>query len=320
MAVQAQYPSNVLLNRNGQEGQDYSLQTHQAGMFLDHSHAMLNNGEATNHRKEVREICGDSTENNIAGPFPSMNVYTFPLKPQQHPQLIELSQLHNKPVSTGLRLSFTDQQNHEQQQQHQSVIDKSSAIMSKFKEDLAAHVRQQRDEIDQFIRAQEEQLRRTIAQTTQRHYHTLLCTAEEALARKLREKEAEVEKAKRKNIELHARAAQLVAQTQAWQARARSQEVAAASLRAHLEQATRDGAHGRKVDVNVSEDAGSVYVDPNRTSAASEPSCRGCRKRAATVLMLPCRHLSVCTECDRVAHVCPLCSCPRNSSIEVYLA
>ncbi|KAK4742034.1 hypothetical protein SAY87_000035 [Trapa incisa] len=326
MAVQAQYPSNVLhFNRNGQEGQDCSLQGHPGGMFLDHSHAMLNNGEATtSQRKRVREICGGSTENNIAGPSPSLNVHCFPTQPKQPPQLIEPSHLHNKSVSTGLRLSFADQKNHHQHLQHQRVVDNSSGMMYMFEEDLAAHVKQQREEIDQFIRAQEEQLRHTIAQKMQMHYHTLLGMAEEALARRLREKEAEVEKAKRKNTELQARAAHLVAQAQVWQARARSQEAAAASLRAHLEQAMRGGAHERKVDVSGSddqsaEDAESVYVDPNRASAESGLTCRACRKRGATVLMLPCRHLSACTECDRAAHVCPLCSRSRSSSIEVYL-
>lgn len=85
------------------------------------------------------------------------------MQPQQPPQLIELSQLHNNSVSTGLRLSFDDQQNHhhhhhrnqaQQQQQQQKAVDNSSAILSLFKEDLVAHVRQQREEIDQFLRAQ----------------------------------------------------------------------------------------------------------------------------------------------------------------------
>lgn len=174
---------------------------------------------------------------------------------------------------------------------------------------------------------QGEQLRRALAQKRQRHYRELLGVAEEALAGRLREKEAEVEKARCKNSELQARAAQLGAQAQAWQARARSQEAAAASLRAHLQQAMRGGAHDRKVDISgaavsegqSAEDAGSVYVDPNRTPVASEPSCRACRKRAATVLTLPCRHLSLCTGCERMAHACPLCSCAKSSSIEVYL-
>ncbi|OWM88313.1 BOI-related E3 ubiquitin-protein ligase 1 [Punica granatum] len=329
MAVQAQYPSNVLfLNRNVQEGQDYSLQPHPAGIFLDQSHVLHNNGGMTNQRKRGRE----AADNNMVGPSSSMNVYSLSQQPQQPPQLIDLSQLHNNSVSTGLRLSFNNQHHHhyhqqQQQQQQQKIVDNSSEILSMFKEDLTAHVRQQREEIDQFLLAQGEQLRRTLAEKRQRHYHGLLGAAEESLARRLREKEAEVEKARRRNAELQARAAQLGAEAQVWQEKARSQEAAAVSLRAHLQQAMMGGgAHDRKVDscgVAVSEgqaaeDAESVYVDPDRT-ALSEPSCKACRRRTATVLLLPCRHLSLCKECERVAHTCPLCYCARSSSIEVHL-
>ncbi|KAH7549717.1 hypothetical protein JRO89_XS13G0071700 [Xanthoceras sorbifolium] len=48
MAVQAQYPSNVLLlNRTGQEGHDYMLQPQPGvagGGFLDQSYMLFNNG------------------------------------------------------------------------------------------------------------------------------------------------------------------------------------------------------------------------------------------------------------------------------------
>lgn len=169
-------------------------------------------------------------------------------------------------------------------------------------------------------------MRRTLTEKRQRHYRALLSVAEESLARRLREKDAEVEKAKRKNAELQAQAAQLGAEAQFWQAKALSQEAAAASLRAHIQQAMMGGGNDRKVDgcsaaeyeSQAAEDAESVYVDPDRESS-SEPSCKACRRRAATVLMLPCRHLSVCKECERVVRACPHCSCARTSSIEVYL-
>ncbi|KAK4751718.1 hypothetical protein SAY87_020516 [Trapa incisa] len=346
MAVQAQYPSNVLLlDRNVQGGgQDYSSQPRPGEIFLDQSHAMANNGGmGINHRKRGREICGGAAaaDNNIniIGSSSSMNFYSLSLQPQQPSQLVELSQLHNNSVSTGLHLSFSDQQNHnhhrlnnrnhpqQQQQQQQNAVGNSSAMLSLLNEDLAAHVRQQSEEIDQFLRVQGEQLRRALAEKWHRHYRALLGSAEESLSRRLREKEAEMEKAMRRNAELQARAAQLGAETQLWQAKARSHEAAVASLRGHIQQALMGAAaHNRKVDscgaaaseVHAAEDAESAYVDPDRPSL-SEPSCKGCRRRTATVLLLPCRHLSVCRECERVAHVCPLCSCVRSSSIEVYL-
>ncbi|KAM6557408.1 hypothetical protein CsatB_004427 [Cannabis sativa] len=363
MAVQAQYPSNILLlNRNGQEGHDYSLQQHQDGLFLDQTSMIFNNVGASNTsnnnnnnnnnnnpRKRVREA-------SVATP-----INHFSLQP---PQLIDLSQLHNQSqpnvVSTGLRLSFGEQHqqhnqnnhnhqnhyHHHQQQQSQqlqqlnqsssSSASASTSLLSVMAEDFASQIKQQRDEIDQFLQAQGEQLRRTLAEKRQRHYRALLSAAEESISRRLREKEAEVEKATRRNAELEARAAQLTVEAQIWQAKVRAQEATAATLQAQLQQAIMNGGgggggRGLVDDGGVScageggvegqaEDAESAYIDPDRVTTASGPSCKACRKRVASMVILPCRHLCLCTECDRVVQACPLCLSLRNSSVEVFLS
>ncbi|EEF33623.1 ubiquitin-protein ligase, putative, partial [Ricinus communis] len=199
-------------------------------------------------------------------------------------------------------------------------------------EDFATQIKRQRDEIDHFLQAQGEQLRRTLAEKRQRHYRALLSAAEESISMRLREKEAEVEKATRRNSELEARAAQLSVEAQVWQAKARAQETAAASLQAQLQQAIMSGGGGVTADnrrgddglgcsggggiEGQAEDAESAYVDPERVTVSGGPTCKGCRKRAATVVVLPCRHLCMCTECDQVAQACPLCLQVRNSSVE----
>ena len=144
-----------------------------------------------------------------------------------------------------------------------------------------------------------------------------------------------MEKATRRNADLEARAAELTVEAQVWQAKARAQEATAASLHAQLQQAIMSGgAHDRRgLDEGgiscaaggggvegQAEDAESAYVDPDRVATASVPSCKACRKRVASVVILPCRHLCLCTECDRVVHACPLCFSLRNSSVEVFLS
>ncbi|PON47140.1 43kDa postsynaptic protein [Parasponia andersonii] len=359
MAVQAQYPLNVLLlNRNGQEGHDYSLQQQPGGLFLDQASMIFNNvGASTttnNPRKRGREASVTTT--GITAPI---NI-PFCLQQSQPPQLVDLSQLQNQNqpnvVSTGLRLSFGEgqqqqlqqsqsshnhnhhhhQQQSQQLQQFNQTSSSSSSLLSEMAEDFASQIKQQRDEIDQFLQAQGEQLRRTLAEKRQRHYRALLSAAEESVARRLREKEAEVEKAARRNAELEARAAQLSVEAQIWRAKARAQEATAASLQAQLQQAIMSGggaAQDRRGLLDeggitcaaegghVAEDAESAYVDPDRVeAAASGPSCKACRKRVASVVILPCRHLCLCTECDRVVQACPLCLSLRNSSVEVFLS
>ncbi|PRQ18602.1 putative transcription factor C2H2 family [Rosa chinensis] len=343
MAVQAQYPSNILfLNRNAQEPHDYSLQAQQ-GLYLDQSHMLFNNGvggNSTNQRKRGRET---SVGTDIT---PSM--IPFSLQP---PQLIDLSQLHNhnhnhnhhpNVVSTGLRLSFGDQQQQfqqhhhnqqQQQQQQQQDCHSSSSLLSVLAEDFASQIKQQRDELDQFLQAQGEQLQRTLAEKRQTHYRALLGAAEESISRKLREKEAEVQKATRRNAELEARAAQLSVEAQIWQAKARAQEATAASLQVQVQQAkammsagfqvagaqdSRRADDGLTCAENQAEDAESGYIDPERATG-SGPSCKACRKGVASVVLLPCRHLCLCTECDQMVQSCPLCLTLRNSSVEVFL-
>lgn len=185
-------------------------------------------------------------------------------------------------------------------------------------------------------------MRRTLAEKRQRHYRVLLGAAEESVARRLREKEVEVEKAARRNAELEAKATQLSMEAQAWQARARVQENMAATLQMQLQQAMITasgggirGQNGGQVQPDGgdewgggnsaavvggdAEDAESAYIDPDRVVVSSGPSCKACRKRGASVVVLPCRHLCLCSQCDSVAQACPVCFSIRSSSVEVYL-
>ncbi|CAK9171478.1 unnamed protein product [Ilex paraguariensis] len=339
MAVQAQYPSNVLfLNRSVQEGNnplgdEYSLQPQpgggERGGFFDQSHMLFNNGVlGTNHsRKRGRD-------GNI-NPLASMQ--------SQPSQLIDVTQLHTPQpnvVSTGLRLAFGDQQQFQlqqrqqhqqpqtQNQQQQTLSPQSSVLLSLLAEDFEAQIKQQRDEIEHFLQAQGEQLRRTLAERRQSHYRALLRAAEESVAKRLRDKEAEVEKAARQNAELETRAARLSAEAQVWQAKARAQEATAATLQAQLQQAImsgqdrEEGGGGRGqgcAAAGEAEDAESAYIDPDRVVVSTGPCCKACRKRVASVVLLPCRHLCVCTVCDAVVQACPLCLSLRSSSVEVFL-
>ncbi|CAN4127755.1 unnamed protein product [Withania somnifera] len=328
MAVQAQYPSNVLfLNRNVQEGKsplgnDYSLQPQPGGgggSFLDQTQMLFNPGAGANSRKRGRELTSATAAMN----------QLMSMQSQPQPQLIDLTQLHTlspsqqqppNVVSTGLRLAFEDQQQ-QHHHHHHSLSPQSSAFYSILTEDLATHMKQQRAEIDHLLLIQGEQLKRTLAEKRQRHYRALMGAAEESMARRLREKEAEMEKAARKNAELEARAAQLSAEAQAWQARARAraQEVTAATLQAQLQHAMMNGGEEGKGS-GEPEDAESAYIDPDRVVESTCPRCKACRKRVASVVVLSCRHLSLCTECDAVAQACPLCFSIRTSSLEVFFS
>ncbi|KAE8722210.1 DEAD-box ATP-dependent RNA helicase 5 [Hibiscus syriacus] len=169
-------------------------------------------------------------------------------------------------------------------------------------DDLETQIERQRDELDRFLQAQGEELRRTLAEKGRRHYRALLEVAEETVERRLREKEKEVEKAKRRNIELEARAAQLSVE---------------AGLASESQDAGGNGSFrcaGGGLEAQA-EDAESAYVDPERM-AMSGPSCKAVGLVSQRVL-LPCQHLCLCAKCDQVAQACPICLTFRNSSVEL---
>ncbi|KAG1359392.1 BOI-related E3 ubiquitin-protein ligase 1 [Cocos nucifera] len=237
------------------------------------------------------------------------------------PVVLSLAQLQAPPpplVSTGLRVAFEDQ--HQYQNLNPCNCLLSSPLFSPvLSDDVAPQLNEHQQEFDRFLRAQEAQLRRTLAEKRRRHCAALLCAAEAAVARTLREKEAEVDRAVRRGAELEGRLARLKAESLAWQTKAMANQAAAAALQAQLQKAQAAAADERETECRDSpaQDAESAHVDP------SPSACRSCREAPASVVVLPCRHLCLCPDCDSstagggVAQSCPVCQCATTGSLHV---
>lgn len=62
-------------------------------------------------------------------------------------------------------------------------------------------------------------------------------------------------------------------------------------------------------------------VDGRGTSGNSSARwCRNCGKEESCVLILPCRHLCLCTVCGSSLHTCPICKTPKNVSLHVNMS
>ncbi|KAK1286588.1 hypothetical protein QJS10_CPB20g01333 [Acorus calamus] len=303
MAVQAQYPSNALFfNRGVQEG-DYQE--------LLQPNMLFSNGATTtttNPRKRTREADAAAT----AIPSQPNNLFFHTMIPNQT-AMVNLSQLQqNQIVSTGLRLSSENT---------------NFLFTSQLNEELSVQIKQHRDEIHRLLTTQAENLRRVLAEKRQKHYRALLCAAEEAASRRLSETEAEAAMAARRNAELESRVSHLQGQSRAWQARARAQEAEAAVLKAELQRASATGERSPGGVGGDAEDAESAYEDPERVeTVGSVPACRACRVRPVSVVVLPCRHLCLCSACDVAAAgaggaaACPVCLSVRSASVQVFLS
>lgn len=63
--------------------------------------------------------------------------------------------------------------------------------------------------------------------------------------------------------------------------------------------------------------------DEGGTSGGGSKSrrlCRNCGKEESCVLILPCRHLCLCTVCGSTLHTCPVCKSFKNASVHVNMS
>ncbi|XP_064961902.1 BOI-related E3 ubiquitin-protein ligase 1-like [Musa acuminata AAA Group] len=327
MALQAQYPSNFVLRRE-QERKEMESAPQVATGFLGQSAVLVTDGANGNAQKRSREAAGIP----LAPPPQQQNhpVSLISLQAQPcSPALVNLAPQHqiHQPslLTTCLGLASEDKQHHRSPKQFNlfsSSPASSSSCSSLFSSELAAQINHQNNEIEQFLLAKGEQLRRALAERRQRHYRALLSAAEKSAARRLREKEAEVEREARRRAELEDRLGRLRTESMAWQAKAMADQATAAALHAQLQQAVAarppPAAGGECGDPPTAEDAESAYVDPNRVE--HEVACRTCRWRRASVVLLPCRHLCLCDACEAAAELCPVCACARAGSVGVFLS
>lgn len=256
-----------------------------------------------------------------------------------HPQWLQAEKRQpNSLVSTGLHLSFSDSHRQQQRQnklhclQNQTNTDHDGEENDENRGeeeeenlDLTAAINFHNDEIDRFLQAQREQLRRTLEGTRRKHYHALISAAELSVSRRMQEKATELETATKRNAELEERVSILKSEITSLQAEARADEVTVAALQAQLRQATAKRMATVDVDNPAVSDEESSCVDPRRERKSSSGSgfgngiCRKCWSSAATVVVLPCQHLCVCRNCDG-GDICPVCSRARSASVEVYLS
>ena len=198
---------------------------------------------------------------------------------------------------------------------------------------------------------QTDQLRRAIDERTQLHSKALLASVEEEVARRLRERDAELERISKKAIELEEKAKHLTMETHVWQSKARSYESMVTVLRSKLQQAlivhnqSKEQSKIEGCGDSEADDAASVYIDNNAeaqqtrammmmkkgmmigdsnpvsssSSSSAVRCCRKCRVKEASLLVLPCLHLCLCNECNVSSERCPVCNSIKSAYVEVYL-
>jgi len=240
-------------------------------------------------------------------------------------------------VSTGLRLSYEDDE-------HNSSITSGSGSMSSLPtttslvDDLMAEIDKENKEISYYLRLQAEQIGRQMKEVNQRRMISFLANLERAVGKKLREKELEAEAMNRKSKELNEQIRQVALEVQSWQSAALYNQSVANSLKSRLMEVvaqntnlTREGSGDSEEDNAASSqnpNAGaprgffqsSLLGGRSTTATVGLGACRWCGGKEASVLVMPCRHLCLCGDCERVSDVCPVCRFPKSGSVEINMS
>lgn len=168
----------------------------------------------------------------------------------------------------------------------------------------------------------------------QRHIASFLTTLEKGVSRKLQEKDQEINDMNKKNKELVERIKQVAMEAQNWHYRAKYNESVVNVLKTNLQQAMSHNNNNNVIaaadqckegfgDSEI-EDAASSYIDPNNNNnnmgEIQRMRCKMCNAKEVSVLLVPCRHLSLCTECDVFTKICPVCKSLKTSSVQVFFS
>ncbi|XP_058094714.1 probable BOI-related E3 ubiquitin-protein ligase 2 [Magnolia sinica] len=184
---------------------------------------------------------------------------------------------------------------------------------SSLGDDISVTMRREQQELDLFILMQMEKLRVELEQKRRSYWFNLFQTLEQGMQRVLRDKDEQIAAISRKNTALEEKVKILLMEGQIWKTVAQTNEATATSLRRDLELAHEKG-EGNNREVADSEsccDGG--MVDGSR-------NCHGCHEKEISVLVLPCRHLCLCNDCDQRFGSCPLCMCTKSASIKVHMS
>nr|GEV53707.1 hypothetical protein [Tanacetum cinerariifolium] len=220
-------------------------------------------------------------------------------------------------VSTGLKLSYDDEERNSSITSASGSMTAAPSIMSSFGDSVTTELDRQNEELERYVMLQGDNMLKGVKDIRQRHMTSILASIGKGMDQKLREKDLEIEAINRKNKELVERIKQVANEAQNWHYRAKYNESVVNMLKTNLQQALAQG-NDQQVkegfgDTDLENDAVSS-IDPNNylgmTNAPSKTRnhgmiCRMCNMKEVSVLVMPCRHLSLCKDCDRGVNTCP---------------
>ncbi|KAL3814011.1 hypothetical protein ACJIZ3_015279 [Penstemon smallii] len=242
------------------------------------------------------------------------NNFSFVHQQQQQQQLMQFDQFQNSSVHKKQRF-LQDNSNSSYEQQSSMA----------FYQSISDQIEKQTMEIDRFITLQNERLRLAL-QEQRKQQTTLFLNKYEAKTQfLLKQKEDEIAKATNRKQELEQYLKRIESEIQKWQRVAKENESMVESLNSTIERLKEtallsgNGADDAESCCENKEERIENYIMRQSTRKNNKMICKCCNVRGSCVIMLPCRHLSSCKDCEAFLDSCPVCRMVKKGSIEALI-
>ncbi|XP_076947588.1 BOI-related E3 ubiquitin-protein ligase 1-like [Bidens hawaiensis] len=208
-------------------------------------------------------------------------------------------------VSTGLKLSYGEYEH-------------NSSITHLLINSIQLEMDCQNKLLDHYIKVQEESMMKGVRELNQKHTALLINRLETEVRKKLNEKDVEIVTMNRRNMELELKIKQVSMEAQAWHYIANYNESLVNALKNNLQQIM------TTKHVEQQEGYGDSEVDDaashtNVNDGMKRLSCKACNGKEVCVLLMPCRHLCLCKDCEMLVENCPVCQVTRTESVHVLM-
>ncbi|KAF7834623.1 putative BOI-related E3 ubiquitin-protein ligase 3 [Senna tora] len=218
-------------------------------------------------------------------------------------------------------------------------------------EDISLQIQQQQLDIDRLIAQHMDNVRMELEEKRKRQARRVIEAIEAGMMKRLRAKEEEIAKIGKLNWALEEKVKSLCVENQIWRELAQTNEATANALRTNLEQvlaqatvvpaacgcaAAMDdaesccGSSGGGDDEEEDSEGWRRIAKGGAKDKDGEEGrerkgimrrlCRKCGKGESCVLILPCRHLCLCTMCGSSLHTCPICKSFKTASVHVNMS
>ncbi|KAF2584616.1 hypothetical protein F2Q70_00036538 [Brassica cretica] len=185
---------------------------------------------------------------------------------------------------------------------------------------LVSQIQQQQTDIDLFVTQQTQTLRLELEARQRTQTSSLASAVQSAFVKKLKQRDDQIVRMGKLNYVLQERVKSLYVENQILRDLAQNNEATANTLRSNLEHvlAQVDEFPATAVEEDTVSSCGSCDGADGGDVTAVTRGCKRCGERTASVLVLPCRHLCLCTVCgSALLQACPVCNTVMHASVHV---